>query len=92
MDGFDQSTGVIVIAATNFPQGLDKALTRPGRFDKQIPVPLPDVGGRWQILKLYGQRVKLAPGADLKALAKGTPGMSGADLSNLVNQVLKLPM
>lgn len=87
MDGFSQNTGIIVIGATNFPDVLDKALTRPGRFDKQVQVPLPDVKGREEILQLYGSKTKLAPGANLKALAQGTPGMSGADLSNLVNQV-----
>lgn len=86
MDGFSQNTGVIVIGATNFPDVLDQALTRPGRFDKHVVVPLPDVKGREEILNLYGARTKLAPEANLKALAQGTPGMSGADLYNLVNQ------
>lgn len=87
MDGFNQNTGVIVIGATNFPDVLDQALTRPGRFDKHVVVPLPDVKGREEILTLYGSRTKLAPEANLKALAQGTPGMSGADLYNLINQV-----
>ncbi|CAM9191094.1 unnamed protein product [Scytosiphon promiscuus] len=86
MDGFDQSSNIIVIAATNFPQTLDHALTRPGRFDKHVAVPLPDVRGREQILGLYTSRTILDATANLKALAQGTPGFSGADLSNLVNQ------
>lgn len=87
MDGFEQNSGVIVIAATNFPETLDHALTRPGRFDKHVNVPLPDVRGREKILKLYTSRTILDAKANLKALAQGTPGFSGADLSNLVNQV-----
>lgn len=86
MDGFEQNSGVIVIAATNFPESLDHALTRPGRFDKRVVVPLPDVRGREAILELYGARTKLDARANLKQLARGTPGMSGADLFNLVNQ------
>lgn len=89
MDGFEQNSGVIVIAATNFPETLDHALTRPGRFDKHVTVPLPDVRGREKILKLYTSRTILDAKANLKALAQGTPGFSGADLSNLVNQVRK---
>lgn len=87
MDGFEQNSGIIVIAATNFPQTLDHALTRPGRFDKHVAVPLPDVRGREKILGLYTSRTILDAKANLKALAQGTPGFSGADLSNLVNQV-----
>lgn len=86
MDGFEQNSGVIVIAATNFPESLDHALTRPGRFDKRVVVPLPDVKGREAILALYGAQTQLAQSANLKQLAQGTPGMSGADLFNLVNQ------
>jgi ATP-dependent metalloprotease len=86
MDGFEQNSGVIVVAATNFPEGLDKALVRPGRFDKHVAVPLPDVRGRNQILELYAGKTKLAADVDLKTLARGTPGMSGADLHNLINQ------
>ncbi|CAM9618344.1 unnamed protein product, partial [Discosporangium mesarthrocarpum] len=86
MDGFQQNSGVIVIAATNFPEGLDAALTRPGRFDKHVVVPLPDVHGRREILRLYTSQTLLDSSADLETLARGTPGMSGADLSNLVNQ------
>ena len=87
MDGFEQNNGVIVIAATNFPETLDHALTRPGRFDKHVAVPLPDVRGREKILMLYTSRTILDAKANLKALAQGTPGFSGADLYNLVNQV-----
>jgi len=86
MDGFKQNNGVIVIAATNFPEVLDSALMRPGRFDRHIQVPLPDVGGRKQIIDYYSKAVKLDPKADLSILARGTPGMSGADLNNLINQ------
>ncbi|CAN0516433.1 unnamed protein product, partial [Laminaria digitata] len=86
MDGFDQNSNVIVIAATNFPETLDHALTRPGRFDKHVAVPLPDVRGREKILGLYTSRTILDAKANLKELARGTPGFSGADLSNLVNQ------
>jgi ATP-dependent metalloprotease len=86
LDGFEQSEGVIIIAATNFPQSLDKALTRPGRFDRHVVVPLPDVRGRIEILKHHMNKIKLAHGVDPAVIARGTPGMSGADLSNLVNQ------
>lgn len=86
LDGFDQTTGVVFIAATNFPQMLDKALTRPGRFDRTIHVPLPDVRGRVNILKHYLQAMKIATEVDATLIARGTPGFSGADLENLVNQ------
>ncbi|BEJ13476.1 hypothetical protein CspHIS471_0306500 [Cutaneotrichosporon sp. HIS471] len=86
LDGFEQSEGVIIIAATNFPQSLDKALTRPGRFDRHVVVPLPDVRGRIEILRHHMNNIKLAPNVDPAVIARGTPGMSGADLSNLVNQ------
>ncbi|KAL8736327.1 MAG: hypothetical protein Q9181_002481 [Wetmoreana brouardii] len=86
MDGFSQDTGVIVIAATNLPQTLDKALTRPGRFDRNIAVPLPDVRGRMKILKNKMQKVQIAPDVDEERLARGTPGFSGAELENLINQ------
>mmetsp|Transcript_7388 Transcript_7388/g.22831 ORF Transcript_7388/g.22831 Transcript_7388/m.22831 type:complete len:727 (+) Transcript_7388:104-2284(+) len=86
MDGFQQNTGVIVIAATNFPEALDRALVRPGRFDTNVVVPLPDVGGRKQVLELYTKPVPLDSDVDLEVLARATPGFSGADLSNLVNK------
>ncbi|KAG7452520.1 ATP-dependent peptidase [Guyanagaster necrorhizus] len=86
MDGFQQSQGVIVIAATNFPQSLDPALVRPGRFDRHIAVPLPDIRGRAQILQHHMRNVSTAKDADPKVLARGTPGFSGADLQNMVNQ------
>ena len=86
MDGFEQNQGVIVIGATNIADSLDPALLRPGRFDRHVAVPLPDIEGRKQILQLHASKVPLDPKADLTTLAKGTPGMSGADLSNLVNQ------
>ena len=86
LDGFSQETGVIIIAATNFPQLLDKALTRPGRFDRNIVVPLPDVRGRMQILKHHMRNVQVATEVDESILARGTPGFSGAELENLVNQ------
>ena len=86
MDGFEGSEGVIVIAATNRPDVLDPALLRPGRFDRQVVVPLPDVIGREQILKLHMRRVPIAEGVDARIIARGTPGFSGADLANLVNE------
>ena len=115
MDGFDQSDGVIVIAATNFPDSLDSALVRPGRFDKHVDVPMPDIGGRkavllyysmlyytisyytmlyliitllpWiKILELYGNKIPLSDDVDLEQIARGTPGFSGAELFNLINQ------
>ncbi len=86
MDGFDPSEGIIVMAATNRPDILDPALLRPGRFDKRVVVGLPDVRGREQILRLHARKLKLADDVDLSAIAKGTPGFSGADLENLVNE------
>jgi cell division protease FtsH len=86
MDGFETNTGVIVIAATNRPDVLDPALLRPGRFDRQVVVPLPDIQGRLAILKVHTARVNLDPQVDLAVAAKGTPGFSGADLANLVNE------
>jgi ATP-dependent metalloprotease len=86
MDGFEDNNGVIVIGATNFVESLDAALLRPGRFDKHITVPLPDVGGRKEILEMYAKKTKLHPDVDLNVLARGTTGFSGADLSNLMNQ------
>lgn len=86
MDGFDSNTGVIVMAATNRSDVLDPALTRPGRFDRQIVVDLPTVDGRLEILKIHAKKLKLGPDADLSRIARGTPGFSGADLANLLNE------
>ncbi len=86
MDGFESGQGVIVIAATNRPDVLDPALLRPGRFDRQVVVPLPDIRGREQILKVHMRKVPLAQNVDATILARGTPGFSGADLANLVNE------
>jgi cell division protease FtsH len=86
MDGFEGNEGVIVIAATNRPDVLDKALLRPGRFDRQVYVGLPDIRGREQILKVHGRKVPLDESVELSVLARGTPGFSGADLANLVNE------
>jgi cell division protease FtsH len=86
MDGFEANEGIILIAATNRPDVLDPALLRPGRFDRQVIVPNPDVVGREQILKVHVRKVPLAPDVNLKTIARGTPGFSGADLMNLVNE------
>jgi cell division protease FtsH len=86
MDGFEANSGVIVIAATNRPDVLDPALLRPGRFDRQVVVPLPDVRGREQILQVHMRKVPIAPDVKADILARGTPGLSGADLANLVNE------
>ncbi|MFH1813841.1 MAG: ATP-dependent zinc metalloprotease FtsH [Pseudomonadota bacterium] len=86
MDGFEGQTGVIVIAATNRPDVLDPALLRPGRFDRQVVVPLPDIRGREQILAVHMRKVPLAPDVKAEIIARGTPGFSGADLANLVNE------
>ncbi|MCZ8315375.1 ATP-dependent zinc metalloprotease FtsH [Phreatobacter sp.] len=90
MDGFEPNEGIIIIAATNRPDVLDPALLRPGRFDRQIVVPNPDVNGREKILKVHARKVPLAPDVDLKIIARGTPGFSGADLMNLVNEAALL--
>jgi len=90
MDGFETNEGVILIAATNRPDVLDPALLRPGRFDRQVVVARPDVKGREEILKVHARRIPLAPKVDLKVLARGTPGFSGADLANLVNEAALL--
>jgi cell division protease FtsH len=90
MDGFEANEGVIIIAATNRPDVLDPALLRPGRFDRQIVVPLPDVNGRERILRVHTRKVPMAPDVNLKTLARGTPGFSGADLMNLVNEAALL--
>ena len=86
MDGFDQTSGVIVVASTNRPDILDNALTRPGRFDREIAVNLADVRGREEILKVHARNLTLEPGLDLQWIARGTPGFSGADLANLLNE------
>ncbi|MBB99838.1 MAG: cell division protein FtsH [Rhodobacteraceae bacterium] len=90
MDGFEPNEGVIIIAATNRPDVLDPALLRPGRFDRQIVVPNPDVTGREKILKVHMRKVPLAPDVNVRTLARGTPGFSGADLMNLVNEAALL--
>jgi cell division protease FtsH len=90
MDGFEANEGVILIAATNRPDVLDPALLRPGRFDRQIVVPNPDLSGREKILKVHMRKVPLAPDVDAKVIARGTPGFSGADLANLVNEAALL--
>ena len=90
MDGFDTQEGVIIIAATNRPDVLDPALLRPGRFDRQITVNLPDVKGREQILRVHSKKVKLAEGVDLNVVARGTPGYSGAELANVINEAALL--
>jgi len=86
MDGFEASEGIIIVAATNRPDVLDPALLRPGRFDRRVTVPLPDIEGRVKILEVHMKKVPLAPDVDARTLARGTPGMSGADLANLVNE------
>ncbi len=86
MDGFEGNEGIILIAATNRPDVLDQALLRPGRFDRQVVVPLPDLKGREQILKVHMRKVPLADNVDARVIARGTPGFSGADLANLVNE------
>ena len=90
MDGFEINDSVIVVAATNRPDVLDQALLRPGRFDRQITVPSPDIRGREQILNVHLKKVVIAPDADIKAIARGTPGFTGADLANLVNEAALL--
>ena len=86
MDGFETNEGVVIIAATNRPDVLDPALLRPGRFDRQVVVPLPDIVGREKILKIHAKKISLGPDVKLKTIARGTPGFSGADLANLVNE------
>ena len=90
MDGFDSTEGIIIIAATNRPDVLDPALLRPGRFDRQVTVNLPDVRGREAILKVHAKNVKLDPSVDLSVIARGTPGFSGAELANLLNEAALL--
>ena len=86
MDGFEANEGVIIIAATNRPDVLDPALLRPGRFDRQVIVPVPDIKGREKILEIYAKKTKLADKVDLSVIARGTPGFTGADLENLINE------
>jgi len=90
MDGFDGNEGIIIIAATNRPDVLDKALLRPGRFDRQIEVPLPDIMGREKIVQVHMKKIPISKEVDSKYIARGTPGMSGADLANLVNEAALL--
>ncbi len=90
MDGFESNEGVILIAATNRPDVLDPALLRPGRFDRQVTVPNPDILGREKILKVHMRKVPLAPDVDPRVIARGTPGFSGADLANLINEAALL--
>lgn len=90
MDGFDTQEGVIIIAATNRPDVLDPALLRPGRFDRQVTISLPDVNGREEILRVHVKKIKLAAGVDLSKIARGTPGFSGAELANLINEAALL--
>jgi cell division protease FtsH len=90
MDGFEANEGIIIIAATNRPDVLDPALLRPGRFDRQVVVPRPDIDGREQILQVHMKKVPLAPDVDARVIARGTPGFSGADLANLVNEAALL--
>lgn len=86
MDGFNSEKGVVILAATNRPESLDKALLRPGRFDRRIPVELPDLAGREAILKVHAKKVKMDKNVDLKAIARSTPGASGAELANIINE------
>jgi len=86
MDGFDSKKGVVLLAATNRPESLDKALLRPGRFDRRIPVELPDLAGREAILKVHAKKIKLEPNIDFNAIARATSGASGADLANIINE------
>jgi cell division protease FtsH len=90
MDGFESSEGVIIVAATNRPDVLDPALLRPGRFDRQVIVPIPDVRGREKILEVYGRKTAVADNIDWKVIARGTPGFTGADLENMVNEAALL--
>ena len=86
MDGFDTQEGIILVAATNRPDVLDPALLRPGRFDRQVVVPNPDIMGREAILKVHIKKISVAPDVDIRTIARGTPGFSGADLANIVNE------
>ena len=86
MDGFDAAKGVVILAATNRPESLDPALLRPGRFDRRIPVELPDLAGREAILKVHAKEVRMSDDVDLKAIARATSGASGAELANIINE------
>lgn len=90
MDGFDTNEGVILVAATNRPDVLDKALLRPGRFDRRVVISLPDIKGRYDILKVHARKIKMDPSVDLMAIARSTPGCSGADLANMLNEAALL--
>jgi len=90
MDGFESNEGVILVAATNRPDVLDPALLRPGRFDRMVVLPRPDLNGRIGVLKVHTQKIKLAPHVDIESIARGTPGLSGAELANLVNEAALL--
>ena len=90
MDGFDTNEGVILMAATNRPDVLDKALLRPGRFDRRVMISLPDIKGRFDILKVHARKIKMDPTVDLMAIARSTPGSSGADLANILNEAALL--
>ena len=86
MDGFEENSGVILLAATNRPESLDPALTRPGRFDRRVPVELPDLKGREQILKVHAKKIKLADDVDFEKIARMASGASGAELANIINE------
>ena len=86
MDGFDDNNGVIILAATNRPESLDPALTRPGRFDRRVPVELPDLKGREEILKVHARKIKVADNVDYNKIARMASGASGAELANIVNE------
>ena len=90
MDGFETNEGIILIAATNRPDVLDPALLRPGRFDRHVVVPNPDIIGREKILKVHIRKVPISSDVDIRAIARGTPGFSGADLANIVNEAALL--
>src|SRR5437762_3662614 len=90
MDGFESNDGVILLAATNRPDILDPALLRPGRFDRQIVVDMPDLKGREQILRVHVRKIPMAPGVNLERIGRGTPGLAGAELANIVNEAALL--
>ena len=86
MDGFEGNSGVMILAATNRPESLDPALTRPGRFDRRVPVELPDLAGREAILKVHAKKIKMADDVDLHTIARMAAGASGAELANIINE------